>query len=214
MRIETFYKLLINNLFKKPLLLSIITLLAACASSPPQQVDNICGILEEKGGWFKDAKRAEKNWQSPIPTMMAIMHQESRFRATAKPARKKILWIIPWSRPSNAYGYPQALDGTWNWYRKSTGSWGADRDDFGDAIDFIGWYNAQTHKVNRVRREDTYSMYLAYHEGHGGFKRKTYQSKTWLKRVANKVSSRAQTYKKQLQGCEKKLDKGFSLWPF
>lgn len=214
MSMNIFYKHSNNKALKKFFLLTIVILLAACASSPPQQVDNLCGIFEEKSRWFKDAKKAEKNWQSPIPTMMAIMHQESRFRATAKPARTKILWVIPWSRPSNAYGYPQALDATWDWYRKSTGSWGADRDNFGDAIDFIGWYNGQTYKVNRVRRDDTYSLYLAYHEGHGGFKRKTYQSKSWLKEVANKVSSRANMYKKQLQGCEKKLNKGFFLWPF
>lgn len=214
MSMNIFYKRLNNNALKKFFLLTIVMLLVACASAPPQRVDNLCSIFKEKSSWFKDAKKAEKNWQSPIPTMMAIMHQESRFRATAKPARTKILWVIPWSRPSNAYGYPQALDATWDWYRKSTGSWGADRDDFGDAIDFIGWYNNQTHRVNRVGRDDTYSLYLAYHEGHGGFKRQTYQSKNWLKKVANKVSNRANMYKKQLQGCEKKLNKGFSFWPF
>ncbi|MGH1440670.1 MAG: transglycosylase SLT domain-containing protein [Cellvibrionaceae bacterium] len=196
------------------LLLACVSILSACTTSPPRQLNNVCSIFEEKGRWYKDAKKAEENWRSPIPTMMAIMHQESRFRAKAKPPRTKILWVIPWTRPSNAYGYPQALDSTWSWYRKSTGNWGADRDDFGDAIDFIGWYNAQTHKVNRVRLDDTYRLYLAYHEGHGGFKRKTYQSKAWLKTVANKVAHRATNYKKQLQGCEKKLSKGFSLWPF
>jgi hypothetical protein len=147
--------------------------------------------------------------------MMAIMHQESRFRAKAKPPRTKILWIIPGPRKSDAYGYPQAKDSTWSWYKKSSGNRGADRDKFGDAIDFIGWYNAQTHKKNGVRLNDAYSLYLAYHEGHGGFSRKSYNKKGWLKGVANKVASRANTYSQQLSGCEKRLKKGgFRLWPF
>jgi len=196
------------------LLLLCLFTLSACTTSPPRQTNNVCSLFEEKSRWYKEAKKAEKNWRSPIPIMMAIMHQESRFRAKAKPARSKLLWVIPWTRPSNAYGYPQALNSTWDWYRKSTGNWGADRDDFGDAIDFIGWYNDQTHKVNRVKRDDTYRLYLAYHEGHGGFKRRTYKSKAWLKTVASKVKRKAATYKRQLQGCEQDLSKGFSLWPF
>ncbi len=192
----------------------LLLLLGGCVTSPPRQVDNLCGIFKEKRGWYKEAKQAEKRWRSPVPTLMAIMHQESKFRAKAKPARTHILWVIPWTRPSDAYGYPQALDSTWNWYKKSTGQRGADRDDFADAIDFIAWYNAQSHKVNGIRLDDTYSLYLAYHEGHGGYKQKTYQSKGWLKSVATKVSRNAQRYQTQLKGCEKNLDKGFSLWPF
>ena len=41
---------------------------------------------------------------------------------------------------SSAYGYAQALEGTWDDYRKDTGRRGADRDDFADSSDFIGWY--------------------------------------------------------------------------
>ena len=180
-------------------------LLSSCASSPPRHVDNLCHIFDEKSGWYKQAKVAEKSWGSSIPVMMAIMRQESSFRAKAKPPRTKILWIIPGPRPSSAYGYPQAKDETWQWYRKSSGNRFADRDEFDDAIDFIGWYNAQTNKRNRVKLSDTYNLYMAYHEGHGGYERGTYRSKQWLKQVARKVASRAQTYKKQLQGCEKRM---------
>ncbi len=192
----------------------ILLFLSGCTTSPPRQVGNVCSIFEEKSRWYKKAQKAEKRWKSPIPTLMAVMHQESRFRAKAKPPRTKILWIFPGPRKSDAYGYPQAKDSTWNWYKKSTGRGGADRDDFGDAIDFIGWYNAQTHKKNRVKIDDTYNLYLAYHEGHGGFQRGSYKKKGWLKNIASKVSRQAGTYKRQLQGCEKRLNKGFTLWPF
>jgi hypothetical protein len=196
-------------------LLLFLAALAGCTTSPPQDTDNICAIFFEKDDWYQDAARARDKWDSGIPVMMAIIHQESRFKADAKPPRQKILGIIPWTRPSDAYGYSQALDATWDWYETSTGRWGADRDDFGDSIDFIGWYNDQSYRRNGIDRADTYSLYLAYHEGHGGYSRASYNSKPWLTDVARKVQGRAATYQVQLQVCEEKLkDEGgwFSDW--
>lgn len=187
--------------------------IVGCATSPPSDVDNICVIFEQKRGWYDDAKSARARWDSPISVMMAIMHQESRFVATAKPPRKKIWGFIPGPRPSDAYGYSQAKDDTWTWYERASGNYGADRDDFADAIDFIGWYNATSHKTNGIAKDDTFALYLAYHEGHGGFKRKTYRSKQWLVDVARKVDSRADRYNRQLKGCVQKLEsKGWFDW--
>jgi hypothetical protein len=146
--------------------------------------------------------------------MMAIMHQESRFKAKARPPRSTILWVFPGPRPSNSYGYSQAKVSTWSWYQQSAHRSGADRDDFGDAIDFIGWYNSVTNRKNRVPLSDTYSLYLAYHEGHGGYARGTYNNKAWLKSVAKKVSSRAVSYRQQLQQCEGRLKKSSRFWLF
>ena len=56
-----------------------------------------------------------------------------------------------------------------------------------------------------IKRNDTYRLYLAYHEGHGGFNRRTYRNKDWLLRVAGKVQSRAATYQRQLAACEEEL---------
>ncbi|ODS23290.1 hypothetical protein AB835_09725 [Candidatus Endobugula sertula] len=198
-------------------LLLLIGLLAACATSPPRQVNNICRVFDQKPSWYKAAAKSKKRWESSIPLMMAFMHQESRFVSYAKPPRTKILGFIPGPRKSSAYGYSQAQDSTWKWYKKSTGHWGADRDNFQDAIDFIGWYNMQTKKKNGVSLNDAYSLYLAYHEGHGGFKKKSYHKKPWLKKVAKKVVRQASTYSKQLKTCEQRYisgGSGFSLWPF
>lgn len=184
-------------------------LLVGCATSQPSNVNNICDIFEEKNGWYDDAADARDEWGSPIPVMMAMMHQESRFKAKAKPPRKKIFGFIPGPRPSNAYGYSQALKSTWKSYKRSAGNYGADRDDFGDAIDFIGWYNYQSYKRNGISRSDTYRLYLAYHEGHGGYKRRTYRKKEWLINVARKVERKAATYQTQLAGCEEDLKKGW-----
>ena len=185
-----------------------LLLLSSCVTSPPKHVDNICQIFEEKDGWYADAKQSSKEWGTAIPTMMAIMHQESRFQPKAKPPRTKILWIIPGPRASSAYGFPQAKNSTWDWYIDSSGNWGADRDDFSDAIDFVGWYSAISYKRSKIKRNDTYNLYLAYHEGHGGFNRRSFKSKKWLTQVAHKVSSKANTYKRQLNGCRERLDSG------
>lgn len=185
--------------------LSLLLLLAGCTTSPPKDVNNVCAIFEEKSGWYDDAADSREEWGSPISTMMAIMHQESRFKAKAKPPRKKIFGFIPGPRPSDAYGYSQALGSTWDGYKRSAGRYGADRDDFGDAIDFIGWYNAQSKRRSGIASNDTYSLYLAYHEGHGGYNRGTYRSKQWLVKVARKVDQRAISYRQQLLRCEESL---------
>ncbi len=193
-------------------LLLIVLLLgvAGCTTSPPSDVNNICSIFREKDDWYGDAVDAREEWGSPIPVMMAIMHQESRFVAKARPPRKKILGFIPGPRPSDAYGYSQAKKSTWKGYKRSAGNYGADRDDFADAIDFIGWYNPQSYKRNRINKADTYRLYLAYHEGHGGYSRASYKKKGWLMDVARKVERQANTYSGQLKSCEEDLkDKGW-----
>ncbi|GAB3277229.1 transglycosylase SLT domain-containing protein [Parahaliea aestuarii] len=186
-----------------PVLLAL-AMLGGCASTP-NNVDNICSIFYEKDDWYEEAEDSRKEWGSPIPVMMAIMHQESRFVARAKPPRKKILGFIPGPRPSDSYGYSQALGSTWKSYKRDAGRYGADRDDFGDAIDFIGWYNYQSYKRSGINRADTYRLYLAYHEGHGGYNRGSYRSKEWLQKVAQKVSRRAASYTAQLATCEEDL---------
>ena len=199
---------------RRLLLPVLLLLVAGCTTSPPSDVNNICNIFEEKRGWYGDAYDAQKEWGSPIATMMAIMHQESRYVAKAKPPRKKIFGFIPGPRPSDAYGYSQAKKATWKEYKRSAGNYGADRDDFGDAIDFIGWYNHQSKRRSGISTRDTYRLYLAYHEGHGGYNRGSYKSKQWLTDVARKVERRAGSYQAQLNSCEKNLKKRgwFNLW--
>lgn len=138
----------------------------------------------------------------------SIIYQESAFRADAQPARRKLLGFIPWFRPSTAYGYSQAKTTTWDEYKDDAGRFGADRDDFGDAIDFVGWYNHQSRRRSGIAPNNTYGLYLAYHEGHGGYNRATYLQKPWLMTVARKVEARANTYQAQLVGCEEKLKRG------
>jgi hypothetical protein len=192
----------------------VLLLVAGCATSPPGNINNLCSIFKEKDDWFKDAKTAEKRWGTPVHVMMAIIRQESAFRDDAQPPRGKLLGVIPWKRPSSAYGYPQAKDDTWNWYRQKTGNRWADRDDFADAIDFVGWYTDVSHSKLGISKWDAKHQYLAYHEGHGGYRNRSYRKKAWLMKVAEKVGRQSEAYAAQLKHCEKNLDKGWSLWPF
>lgn len=190
----------------RKLLIVLLLLTTGCTTTPPSDVTNICSIFREKDGWYDDAEDSQDRWGSPISVMMAIMHQESRFQAKAKPPRKKILWIIPGPRPSSSFGYTQALDETWDTYIRDAGNYGADRDDFGDSIDFVGWYNHQSYRRSGIKKDDAYHLYLAYHEGQGGFNKRSYKNKQWLKDVSKKVSRNAALYTKQLQGCQKELE--------
>lgn len=197
-----------------PILLIISAhLLQACTSLPPQNADDICETFREKGDWYTDAKNSFKKWGVPISVQMAIIHQESRFVADAEPPRPWLLGIIPWFRSSTAYGYAQAQDDTWDDYIKQTDAWNVDRDDFADATDFVGWYNHISYTRLGISKWDTRRLYLAYHEGHGGYQRKTYLNKTWLLRVAEKVDRRARLYRSQLDHCKKELEsKSYFFW--
>ena len=137
---------------------------------------------------------------------MSIISQESSFRFNARPPRTRILGIIPWKRQSNAYGYAQALDSTWHWYKKDTGRESADRDNFGDAIDFVGWYTNKSRESIGISKWDPYNQYLAYHEGQNGWRQKSYEQKPWLKEKAGLVDSRAKQWWSQLQRCEEELN--------
>ncbi len=190
-------------------------LLAGCITAPPSNPSNLCSIFREKDGWYDDAKEARQRWGAPIPVQMSIIYQESRFEGDAAPPRNKLFWVIPWTRISSAYGYSQALDSTWGAYKDDAGHPFADRDDFGDAADFVGWYVDQSHKILGISKADAYSQYLAYYLGQGGYRQGLYRSKPWLRRAASRVASRSNTYGAQLSSCRAELERGGHWWwPF
>lgn len=195
--------------FKKPLKIIVLSsLLISCATPPPKNINNLCQIFEERNDWFDAAEDAEDKWGVPIHVPMAMMYQESSFKEDAQPAMEYFLGFIPLGRPSTAYGYSQAKTMTWADYIRESGNSGADRDDFEDAIDFMAWFISKTQKINGVSKWDAYGQYLNYHEGWGGYKKKSYKKKKWLMAVSNKVKNRAAMYGKQLKGCRKELESG------
>jgi hypothetical protein len=189
-----------------------ITIVAAtllgCATAAPRNVHDSCSIFDEKRGWYRAAKESERRWGTPVSVQLAIIYQESRFEAKAKPPRRRILGFIPGPRPSTAYGYAQALTSTWDGYVSETGNWSARRSSFADAADFVGWYTAKTAYAHRLAKTDAYNLYLAYHEGDGGFRRGTHKRKKWLLNTARRVSDLAARYRVQLSRCETQLARG------
>jgi hypothetical protein len=193
-------------------LLLAAALVPGCGTAPPKKADNACTIFEEKDGWYEAARAAEKRWGTPIQVQLAIIRQESGFREDAKPPHDTFLGVPMWWRVSDAYGYAQALDNTWDWYVEKTGNRFADRDDFEDAADFVAWYADVSQRTLGISKWDAYNQYLAFHEGHGGFQRKTFNTKPWLIAVAHRVGRYAREYGAQLKGCRAGLEKGTGWW--
>lgn len=187
--------------FRGILTASVLLAIASCVTEPPRNVNDACAIFAEYRDWLTHSNAASRRWGVPLPVLLAIMHQESAFRADAKPSRRWYLGFIPGPRPSSASGYSQALDGTWERYKIATGNQGADRDEFADAVDFMGWYIDQTARQNRIARHDAYNQYLAYHEGQEGFAKGSYRSKAWLMERAHRVRRQAERYRSQLARC-------------
>ncbi|WP_299664293.1 lytic transglycosylase [uncultured Ruegeria sp.] len=181
-----------------------VLLLASCgggSKQPPSRLNDACSIAREKPDYIKAFKSTERKWGVPVHVQMATIYQESRYRHDARTPHKYVLGVIPMGRQSSAYGYGQALDGTWEQYQRETGKRRAKRDRIRDASDFIGWYMNKSYERNGIHPSDTRNQYLAYHEGHTGFARGSYNSKSWLLNVASDVDARAQLYQAQLANC-------------
>jgi len=192
--------------------LLFLILITACATSgPPSNTVDVCKIFKEKRSWYKVTKKTEDRWNIPVSVTMAIIKQESSFISAAKPPRTKILGFIPWKRQSSAKGYAQVIDGTWEMYLKERGRWFKSRSDFDDAVDFIGWYNSKSLKQLNIEKTNARALYLAYHEGRGGYKKGSYRNKPWLLGVADKVQRQSALYNSQYQKCKKKLGRRFLI---
>ncbi len=183
--------------------LALLSLLIACGGgkSPPGNLDNACLIVGQKRGWLADMKAVERKWGIPPHVQMATIYFESKFVHDARTPRKFALGVIPMGRRSSAFGYAQALDGTWDEYRDDQRRRFARRDQFDDAVDFIGWYMHESNRRLGISKQDARNQYLAYHEGRAGYARGSYNRKQWLLRVADNVAVRADTYRRQLASC-------------
>ena len=53
-----------------------IAVSTACATAPPENVEDICSIFEEKRGWYKAAMKSEKRWGTPTHVQMSIIRHE------------------------------------------------------------------------------------------------------------------------------------------
>ncbi len=157
----------------------------------PSTIENACAIMGAHPTWRNAFIGAHKKYGAPPHVVMAILYQESRFVHNARPSR------------GNAYGYAQALDATWDWYKSKSGHKRAARDHLPDAVDFVGWYLQQNKDRTGVSKWDARNQYLAYHEGTGGYLNDSHNEKAWLLKVADKVNRHAIVYRQQLADCYK-----------
>ena len=172
-----------------------------CASAPLTNTEDLCKVFNERPRWYRAALASEKRWRIPTPVMMSVVNKESSYVANARPPRGKLLGIVPWKRTSSAYGYAQATDEAWSDYLRETGNRSADRDDFSDAIDFVGWYLNRSHRHLGIPPDDSRTLYLTYYAGMGGYQRGTWRNNAWLKDAAARVAQRTSRYERQLAGC-------------
>ncbi|MEO0991318.1 MAG: lytic transglycosylase [Pseudomonadota bacterium] len=183
----------------------LFLVLASCGGGgsyiSERKLHDACAIADERPQYMSAMKRVERKWGVPVAVQMATIYQESKFQGDARTPLRYSLGVIPMGRQSSAYGYAQALDGTWDEYRAETGKRRAQRNDIKDATDFIGWYMTKTEERNGIAKSDATRQYLAYHEGHTGYARGSYRRKSWLMRVADDVGDRAVVYDAQLRSC-------------
>ncbi|NDU99564.1 lytic transglycosylase [Pseudoroseicyclus tamaricis] len=186
--------------------LVLLVLVSACGSrnyEAPRELDDACAIVAQHPAYLRAFRATQREWGVPVPVQMAVLYQESKFIGNARTPHQFALGVIPIGRQSSAYGYAQALDGTWEEYQRLEGGFRARRDDIGDATHFMGWYMNQTLRELGIPLNDTRNQYLAYHEGRSGYARGTYRSKSWLVRVAGELEARALMYNAQLIACRK-----------
>lgn len=186
----------------------LVVLLASCATVPPpieetsqtrtqpRNIENICSIFAEKGQWIDAARISHEKWNLPVEIMMAIIRHESSFIATARPRDKngKLL--------SSAYGYAQAIDGTWNQYLRETNRQNDKRTDFADAIYFVGWYSNKAMDTHpELSPYDVIGLYVLYHDGWSSLQQAKAPPSPELLKIAARVYKTTLTYHQQLKEC-------------
>ena len=189
--------------FRK-LLIFLMLFFTAC-SSIPKNVQNSCAIFEERYLWYKHTKASYEKWGVPIHIQLAFIKKESNFNWLAKPPRVKVFKVITFKRQSSSFGYSQAIDKTFQQYKRETGKKFATRANFKYSVDFIGWYVNKTTTLLKIPKNDAYRQYLAYYKGWGDYKNYSKDKKAII--YAKSVKDSANKYRKQLTLCKKNLDK-------
>lgn len=188
--------------------------LASCSTTHemPDDPGDACDMFRNQGGWWRAVRTSERRWGTPPALQLAIIRQESGFHYRARPPERHILWIIPAGHITSAHGYSQALNTTWDEYKRARGDEGVDRTEFSDATDFVAWYASVTHRQLGVDYSDARAHYLAYHEGRGGYSRGSYNGNESLSAAADRVQGYYNAYASQLDRCDGELNRWW--WPF
>jgi hypothetical protein len=147
-------------------------------------------VFDQYPGWYHDARDVQERWGTPVNVLMAFVQHESGYREKARPDRPWLLFV-PLPRKSSAYGYAQAQDPVWNEYRKANGRWFKSRKDMDDSLDFLGWHTGRIHRELGISKWDPRHLYIAHHEGIGGYRTGRWRHSGGLLKTAAAVDQRA-----------------------
>ena len=148
------------NILKKTLKKQVVALftivfaifaLSSCSENETKvdKSTGVCEIISQYSGWNKSLKKAQDNYNLSPAFAMAIIYQESKFDANAS------------SKYSSAYGYAQAINGTWKHFQKDVKT-NAKRNNFDDSVQFMGWYMSSLSKSLKLSMSDSTNLYIAY----------------------------------------------------
>jgi len=196
-----------KKILNKNLIYLIFFFFFISCSSVPKYPSNACKIFGERYLWYKHSKKSSEVYGAPIHIILAFVNKESGFNRWAKPKRKRIFKVIPYKRPSSSFGYSQAVKGTWEQYKNETNNPLALRSRFKDSVMFISWHINKTNKINKIPFNDAYRQYLNYYLGWNGYAKKKYKTDKKSIIFAKSVEKKSKIYKKQLQGCQKALNR-------
>ncbi len=203
---------MLKKILNRNFIYFIVFLFLVSCSSVPKYPQNACKIFGEKYSYLKYSRAASKKWNVPISSILAVINKESGFRRFAKPKRTKLFKIIPYRRPSSSLGFSQAVNKTWDLYKKENNKPLALRVSLKHSSDFIAWYFWKTNKINKVSFKDTRNMYLNYYLGWGAYKNKAYEKDRKAIIFAKNVEKQAKIYKIQLQECKSILKKNYIIF--
>ena len=196
-----------KKILNRNLIYFIFFFFVVSCSSIPKYPNNACKVFGENYLWYKSIKKSSETYKAPIHIILAFVNKESGFNRWAKPKRNKLFKIIPYKRPSSSFGYSQAVNKTWELYKKETDSPLALRTRFKDSVMFIGWYISKTNKINKIPLNDSYRQYLNYYLGWGNYSKKVYKTDKNAIIYAKNVEKQSNIYKKQLKECQKSLNR-------
>jgi hypothetical protein len=168
----------------------LIACLAAAPASARSGADP-CDLVE-RPGWRAALAAGEARWGVSPGTVLAVLDQESSLRANARGAG------AVGADPVRNYGYAQANGRTWAAFERAVGVRAA-RTNFAASVQFVGWYFAETQRLNRVPPGAIADHYLAYKLGHGGFARGG--GSPAARQVAARVAASARAFDRRLETC-------------
>lgn len=181
---------------------SLAALTSGCSSDPASGADNLCSVFQDHDAWYAAAHRTHQKYGIPMHVAFALLvHEDSVASGNARDKTVSFQNGAVIKPISEEQGYLVVDDAVWEEYLDDEGSFLSDRDDFTDALDFIGWYMTKTKERTGIAYTDAYNQYLNYREGWDAYKGGEHQGKDWLVTEAESARERAERFRTQLLHC-------------